>query len=972
MNTLDFYRLVLPSTGRYCIAGIHQATQKIRQVFVDTLEDAVRTTEQFGNTDFINTYFAQASFKGDKRDGEHAQFMRSFYVDLDTKDVGGIKGYANKQDAFDALKIFCQVMGFPRPVVNDSGGGLHAYWPFTEDVPVAEWKELALKFKQLCYFHHLNTDPTVPADPPRLLRPVGTLNQKANLEVTNLVSGKPTPFESLKAIIETKFGEMPFELQAQAQPKRQLTEEERAVLGMDGLDKNFRKILDASLRDEGCPQIKECFETRATLDEPRWRAMLSIAQVCNDRDQMIHIVSEGYPDYDPAKTEAKANDTRGPYRCKTWGELNPKGCDNCPIRGKIVGPIALGSVMREPEQENTNEINAVDAGNGSDGNNVGAASTNPPEHIQDNLFPDLPEIYFKPFQRGPNGGIYVTKIEKGKDGKIIETGIDRVYPNDIFVVKLTQDGDSFAALVRVFLPHDGVKEFYVSLALFASPEKCKSILNANGVVAPREDMDKLLAYMTKWVQYLQAIRQAERLHQQFGWTDDMEGFVWGTQEFTARGILDSPSSTRTRKLAKAMVTTGDYQKWRDAFNVLGNPGFELHAFCAFNGFGSPLLALLTTEDTSGAVLSFQNAVPGTGKTLSLHVMSSIWGLPSEMIVKSSTSNGIYQRMSVMNSIPMGLDENTNMSGQAISELIYNSAHGSGKVRMEGASNVERDNQGHWKQNPVTTANTSTYQRLDSGKASSMAEKMRVIEVKLNRPELMTSSFASTKIGPVNENYGHAGPVFAQWLVGHKIEATKYLRKWQARFTVDFGDVAQYRYWSYSVASIFAGAEIAQIELDLHTIDIERVYQRVLKELKHSYNDLVSNVVAPYDVYGNFFTDNTNNMLVIRGSEILRGQKIAPTQTPRGPLVMRYEPDTQELAIKKQTFDEYCHKLGMNINDVKQVLKDKQMLKDVRRKRMDKGWQSTVGDGDKNINVMCYIFDVELTEDQLKGPAGEGA
>lgn len=980
MNALDFFKLVLPSTGKYCIAGIHQATGKIRQSFATTLEDAVELTEQIKNQDFVNCYFGLASFADSKRTGESAQCLRSFFVDLDTKDVGGVKGYASKEEAVKSLQIFCKVMGFPRPIVVDSGGGLHAYWPFNEDVPTAEWKELALKFKQLCYFHHLNTDPTVPADPARILRVPGTTHQKSGNTVSVLLTGKPTAFETLKNIIINKFGELPFELQVQSQPKRELTAEEKSVLGMDDTENNFEQILEASLAGVGCNQIKECYENRAELDEPRWRGILSVAQRCIDRDKMIHVVSEGYNDYDPAKTEAKANETRGPYRCSTWETLNAKGCEGCKKKGRIVGPIMLGKVLKkaEPEvfpveiqkpisQENTNDVNEMGSNDAGE-----RAEEEPPQHIADNLFPDLPEAYFKPFERGPNGGIYVQTVEKAKDGKVLQTGVTRVYPNDIFIVKLTKEGDSFSALVRVSLPHDGMKEFYVPLGMFASPEKCKGILNANGIVASREDMDKLLVYMTKWVQYLQAIRQAERLHQQFGWTDDMNGFVWGTTEFTATGELDSPPSTRTRKLAKGMVQKGSMEQWKKAFNTLGNPGFELHAFCAFNGFGSPLLALLSNEDTSGAVLSFQNASPGTGKTLSLYVMLSVWGHPSTLVVKSSTSNGIYQRMSVLNSIPMGLDENTNMSGQEISDLIYNSAHGSGKVRMEGAANVERDNQGHWKQNPVTTANTSTYQRLDSGKASSMAEKMRVIEVKLRRPDMMTASFASTNIGPVNENYGHAGPVFAQWLVRNKEKATKYLRKWQKRFTADFGDVSEYRYWSYSISSIFAGADVAQAELQLHTIDIERVYKRILLELKQSYTELKSNVVAPYDVYGNFFTDNTSNMLVIRGSEILRGQKIAPTQTPRGPLVMRYEPDTQELAIKKQSFDDYCHKIGMNINDVKQVLTDKGMLREVRRKRMDKGWQSTVGDGDKNINVMCYIFDVELTDEQMKGIAGEGA
>lgn len=978
MNALDFFKLVLPSTGRYCIAGIHQSTEQIRQKFVDTLEDAVQAVEDIKNQDFVNCYFALAAFTDSKRTGSSAHHLRSFFVDLDTKDVGGIKGYASKEDALQSLQIFCKVMGFPRPIVNDSGGGLHAYWPFTEDVEREEWKVYANKFKQLCYYHQLNTDPTVPTDVARILRVPGTVHQKSTNIVKTLVKGKATDFQKLKEIIDAKFLEMPFELQAQAQPKRQLTAEEKAVLGYDDTENNFQQILDVSLAGIGCNQIKDCFENRTTLDEPRWRAILATAQICNDRDKMIHIVSEGHPEYDPAAAEAKANGTNGSYRCSTWETLNPKGCEGCKKRGRISNPIQLGKVLKAPEpitesfpvetqkpipQENANEINEL-AGVDPAGMETSELPT-APAHIQENLFPDLPEAYFKPFERGPNGGIYVQTIEKGKDGKILATGVVRVYANDIYVVKLTQDGDSFNALIRVFLPHDGVKEFYVPLQMLASPEKCKGVLNSNGVVAPRDDMDKLLAYMTKWIQYLQAMRQAERLHQHFGWTDELDSFVWGTTEFNNKGeTLVSPPSARTRELSNYMTQKGTFEEWQKAFNNLNAPGFEVHAFAALTGFGSPLMAL---TDYTGAVLSFQNKNPGTGKTLALKMALSLWGQPENLLVTATTTNGLYERMAVMNSLPLALDENTNMSGMAVSDMIYNAAHGKGKIRLEGSANVERKNQGKWRLIPMTSANTSTYQRLDGAKADTLAEKMRVIELKMTKPDSMSNVYARDHLNQINDNYGHAGPTFIKYVVTHQGEVEAVINKWMIRLDTDFGNETEYRYWSYTLSAIFAGAEVSK-KMGLHSLDIERVYKRVLKEAKGTYKELIDSRVAPYDLFTNFYADNFNNMLIIKGSDSLRGHKVAPTATPRGSLVMRYEPDTLELAVRKQSFDEYCQERSVNIVDMKDSLSKQGILKEVRRKRMDKGWQNTIGEGDKNINVMCYILTLDINK--LKHPETE--
>ena len=69
--------------------------------------------------------------------------------------------------------------GLPEPVVTDSGGGIHAYWPFDRDIPKDEWKGYAEKFKALC-LSHISMDPAVPADAARILRCPQTYNHKFN------------------------------------------------------------------------------------------------------------------------------------------------------------------------------------------------------------------------------------------------------------------------------------------------------------------------------------------------------------------------------------------------------------------------------------------------------------------------------------------------------------------------------------------------------------------------------------------------------------------------------------------------------------------------------------------------------------------------------------------------------------------------------------------------------------------------
>ena len=49
-----------------------------------------------------------------------------------------------------------------------------------------------------------------------------------------------------------------------------------------------------------------------------------------------------------------------------------------------------------------------------------------------------------------------------------------------------------------------------------------------GVTAWGKNLDKLMAYTTKWVDELQHTSTASEAHRQFGWVDeDMEAFVLG-------------------------------------------------------------------------------------------------------------------------------------------------------------------------------------------------------------------------------------------------------------------------------------------------------------------------------------------------------------------------------------------------------------------------------------------------------------
>lgn len=104
-----------------------------------------------------------------QRTAEDIASLCGFFVDLDCHGKEG--EYKTTEEASTALKRFCKATGVPSPdYLVSSGHGLHAHWTFTDPLPRETWQEVANKFKALTEAYGLKADPTVTADPARVLR----------------------------------------------------------------------------------------------------------------------------------------------------------------------------------------------------------------------------------------------------------------------------------------------------------------------------------------------------------------------------------------------------------------------------------------------------------------------------------------------------------------------------------------------------------------------------------------------------------------------------------------------------------------------------------------------------------------------------------------------------------------------------------------------------------------------------------
>jgi len=240
-----------------------------------------------------------------------------------------------KAEGVNALKAFCDAAGLPRPYLVDSGRGVHAYWPLTADITKQQWKPVADRLKVVCHEHGLDADPARTADVASILRVPETFNFKEDppLNVAVILPAPATDFETFKAALGGSLDEIP------DYAAGQINELTRALLC--NKQHRFSRIMLKIEKGNGCNQLEDAIKNRETLEEPRWRAALSIPAFCVDSATGIHEVSLGHPDYSPEGTQQKITKIRGPYTCEAFERINPGGCAGCPNLGKINSPITL-------------------------------------------------------------------------------------------------------------------------------------------------------------------------------------------------------------------------------------------------------------------------------------------------------------------------------------------------------------------------------------------------------------------------------------------------------------------------------------------------------------------------------------------------------------------------------------------------------------------------------------------------------
>lgn len=945
----EFFQKIVPAQGNICIAGIEKKVQgvkaKITPKFTTDIDRALEIAQTFVNNG-LNAYFTPGTYEGESRKAEDCIWVKAFFLDIDVEH--GEQRYESKDLALAEIERFCTEINWPKPTLVDSGGGIHAYWIFDEEIPAEQWIGYAEKFKQLCVDHNLIIDPNVPADAARLMRIPGTPNLRYDPPQLSMMLSEVTTHDINLLLPALGSVSVPFDLKS---IDKGLDPDTQAIIDKrrGNFEYDFSKIVVASLEGDGCEQIKYIIENAATCPEPLWYAGLSVAVRCRDGAEAIHLMSEGHPEYNPADTERKAaqslREANWAHGCDAFRSENFTRCDGCSHWGRITGPIELGKIIKIAQHHAETPAPTAESEAFED-------EAQPIRDAQDSqkilVFPD----YLNPYQRGVNGGIYyMPPPRRDKKGKLIQDDPEMITPNDVYPIKRVyspQDGESL--VMKVYLPLDKSREFLLPLKDVAALDKLKTALASNGVVFEPNSAARLSSYLMRWTAYLIETQKADIMRMQQGWTEDMSGFVIGTKEITAHEVRHCPPSPMAKNVVKSLGPHGDYEAWKNCIRMFNDPGYELHAFTVLCGFASPLMEL---TNVNGVTLSLYSEGPGTGKTGALYGALSVWGKPDALSVFDATGNALISRMITSKNLPFGMDEQGNLEPKTVSNLIYNISSGMPKLRMMSSANQERDVAFNTKLIGIMTTNKAIRSLLYEHRANATAESVRLLEPEVDKPSApgyeLTAERGIVMFDKLKSNYGHAGPEYIEELFRlgldnvRRMVNTEFL-KVAERYTNN----SEYRFLSNLMATARTAGMICNARGILN-FDLDRIFDVMGK----TFDDVIAgkkkedeNTRA--DVVGDFINKNIQNCLVIRDGKV--------TTEPRNSLYVRAEVDTGLIYISSSAMKDYLKDIRMDIKHFESRLKANGILQNKIKKQMAAGWKDAFG----STNVNAYELRMDVT------------
>jgi len=324
LNTIDFFRRVLPATGNYCLTQ----APSFKHTWYDSLEAMAGACERNVNEDGM--YFGVAAYDDTRtRKIENVTAVKAVWFDIDAGEAKaakhGNKVYPTQKAALAHLVEFAKWLGIGPSLIVSSGAGLHVYYTFEKPVAtLAGWDLLASSMRNAAAAFGLKIDAGITTDKARILRPVGSLHSSGERVKVLYEGASVRPHD-----IATKCAKY-----AAPVTKKPSINDDLEMLPMPFAPSSVIKIATK------CGWVRESLDAKGNVPEPEWRAMLGLIKHTVEGEEFAHEWSSGHSHYDDRETQRKIDGwKKAPPTCES---VACSACNSCEHKGKIKSMISLG------------------------------------------------------------------------------------------------------------------------------------------------------------------------------------------------------------------------------------------------------------------------------------------------------------------------------------------------------------------------------------------------------------------------------------------------------------------------------------------------------------------------------------------------------------------------------------------------------------------------------------------------------
>ena len=900
MTPLQFLTALWPDAGIYCIATPYKVGGgKMRHTTFTSLAEAA----EYASTRATDTFFCVHALKqaevwnprhhkddetGDWVGGMSVRLQvnmraaRTFFFDLDVE-PGKETKYPTQRAAVEGLQEFLQATGLPTPMIVSSGGGLHVYWRFTEELlSQVHWTEYASKLKQLAQHYGLKADPARTTDTASVLRVAGTFNHKRGEKrpVRVMKQGDVVETSQLRAIIDAAIvgaGLTPRETTLDAQ------------LGSN-IQREFEgPKLTAIDLFKSCAQMARMARAQGNLSEPEWYAGLSQIVELQDGDNLIHVFSRGHAGYSPADTIAKADRARiGPVPCEKMRDVSEGHraiCDACPFWGKVKGPLAAARIKQEAEPPVVEEL--IDG------------------IVHERVIPNPPP----PYKRGVKGGIeMLTENNKG------EQYTKTIYEYDLYPIIRSANRvlGIETSTWRVHLPHAEPHDFVITASELVDP-KALQVKLANQGIYVHGQFDVVKQYMSAYIKELQRSQATSLQMTHLGWTQDKQGFILPGKMLKADGTSEQVQLGGDADGAENYVCkAGTLKEQVRLLNFFNDKRYIANQAYILAALASPLLF---ATGQHGIVLN-ATGEPGASKSTALYTAAGFWGRPTKYAL-SATAGGATQmyrdqRMSALSNLPLCADEITHTNAEVAKQMVMNATQPGERLRVGSDGKPKKQQEADRSSVVMLTSNRPLNSLISLDNAAGTAGAVRVFEIRFQKRGVHEKWQADEYLRGINGNYGHVGEEFSKVLVQLMPPLVQKVHETSKRIERLANAREEERFWFALVAAIIVAGHLAK-RMGLISWDIDAIEHWLLHvqlpEMRATVNDEVE-AQTPLAILTDYIEHINGDMIKIAKT---LGNTTIPNiiQRPRGPMYAHYDVEKGYLWVLRSAFKDWCDRKNID-------------------------------------------------------------